>query len=347
MNSDFEVTDGLEGGRARLQWTESNLLLLAELHREFELSRPFENLKIGVSLHIEPKTAALFRVLQAGGAEVVATGNLGTTQDDISAALRERGMRVYGKRSDTSTEHQQNIRDVLKHEPQLLLDNGADLTALVCTDSAFSPQSVIGGTEETTSGGTRLRQDLKNRVPFPVIVINDSPLKLIVENKHAVGQSVVESFMRITNLMIPGRRFVVFGYGWCGRGIAKYLRSFGGLVAVVERDPIRKLEAAVDGYEVPELEQALQLGSVFITATGQPGVLVAEHFEQMSDQSILANAGHFDWEIDVPALRSLADKTSEPEDAIEELTLGWTTPTADLRWTDVQSWRAGAQRQLC
>lgn len=309
-------------GARRLDWTASNMRLLAELGEEFEAERPFEGLTIGVSLHIEPKTGALFQVLRAGGAEVVATGNLGTTQDDISAALAERGIRVYGRRADSPEEHMQNVRRVLEHRPQLLLDNGADLAALVCREGVLEPEHVLGGTEETTSGGYRLRTELRDRVPFPVIVINDSPLKLIVENKHAVGQSVIESFMRITNLMIPGRRFVVFGYGWCGRGIAKYLRSLGGRVGVVDTDPIKGLEAAIDGFEVPEMERALAWGSAFITATGHPAILRAEHFELLCDGAVLANAGHFDFEIDVPALRATAKETTEPEPAVEELLLG-------------------------
>lgn len=308
-------------GRQRLEWIESTMLLLAELREEFEVERPLDGLTIGVSLHIEPKTAALFSVLVAGGAEVVATGNLGTTQDDVALALGERGVKVYGKRADSPEEHLGNVRRVLEHRPQLLLDNGGDLATLVCRDGLLEPGHVLGGTEETTSGGNRLRQELADRVPFPVIVINDSPLKLIVENKHAVGQSVVESFMRITNLMIPGRKFVVFGYGWCGRGIAKYLRNLGGRVGVVDSDPVKSLEAAVDGFDVPEIESALAWGSVFVTATGHPGIVRGEHFGLMKDGAILANAGHFDFEIDVPALRELATSTTEPEPGVEMLTL--------------------------
>ncbi len=302
-------------------WTESNLLMLAALRHEFESSRPFEGLSIGVSLHIEPKTAALFSVLQAGGAEVVATGNLGTTQDDVARALEERGVLVYGQRADSAEEHLENVRKVLAHQPRLLLDNGADLAAFATRDGLVEPGHILGGTEETTSGGNRLRGELAEHVDFPVIVINDSPLKLIVENKHAVGQSVVESFMRITNLMIPGRRFVVFGYGWCGRGIAKYLRSLGGRVAVIDPDPIKALEAAVDGFRVPELGDALAWGSVVITATGAPDVLGRVELEQLADGVVLANAGHFDFEIDVPALRALATEVTAPEPGVEELRL--------------------------
>jgi adenosylhomocysteinase len=311
----------MKKGQRRIRWTQANLHLLNQLQDEFRTKKPFKGLTIGVSLHIEPKTAVLFSVLQAGGAKVVATGNLGTTQADVAQALIESGIPVYGDRTDDHKQHMENVRQVLRHKPNLLLDNGADLVATLLESDEFSPEGVLGGTEETTSGGNRLRQDFPGRVPFPVIVINDSPLKLIVENKHAVGQSVVESFMRITNLMIPGRRFVVLGYGWCGRGIAQYFRSLGGQVAVVEPDVIRALEAAVDGFRVSELEALAPWGNVFITATGQPKVLRAEHFKTMVDGAVLANAGHFDWEIDVEALRELAVAAQEPEDAIEDCTL--------------------------
>ena len=311
----------IENAKRRIAWTRSHQRLLNQLAREFETTKPFAGLTIGVSIHLEPKTAVLLSVLQAGGATVAATGNLGTTQDDIAEAVRETGVHIYGKRSDDRIEHLENVRNVLRHRPRILLDNGADLIALMVSEEEFSTEGVLGGTEETTSGGNRIRHDLAGAVPFPVIVINDSPLKLIVENKHAVGQSVVESFMRFTNLMIPGRRFVVFGYGWCGRGIAKYFKSLGGQVAVVEPDVIRALEAVVDGHLVLKLEPSLSWGSVFVTATGQPNVITGKHFESMPDGAILANAGHFDWEIETDALRSLATKVEEQDEGVEEFTL--------------------------
>ncbi len=311
----------LKRGRGKINWISSNMKMLDKLREEFTSSQPFAGLTIGVSLHIEQKTAALFSVLAAGGAEVVATGNLGTTNDDIAAALNESGIRVYGKRNDTRSEHLENVRRILRHKPALLLDNGADLIAFLIEEEEFSGQKIIGGTEETTSGGNRIREEMPGKVSFPAIVINDSPLKLIVENKHAVGQSVLESFLRITNLMVQGKRVVVFGYGWCGRGIAKYFKSFGAQVTVMEKDPIRALEAAVDGFRVTETEAAVSWGNVFITATGRPGIIKAEHFAHISDGAILANAGHFDWEIEVPELVKQAASVEEPEEAIERFAM--------------------------
>jgi adenosylhomocysteinase len=306
-------------GAARVEWIRSRMPLLARARDDFAGQRPFAGRRIGMSLHLEPKTAVLLEVLAAGGAEIVATGNHGSTQDDVVAFLRAQGMTVFGTRDDTMDQHERNVRSVLDSKPDILLDNGADLIAgVVAADRAGT---VLGATEETTSGGDRLRGELAGRVPFPVVVINDSPLKAIGENKHAVGQSVVESFMRITNLRVPGRRFVVVGYGWCGRGIAQYLRALGGKVAVVEVDELKAFEAAMDGYRVAELQDLAAWGEVFVTATGRPGILTAPFFEAVADGAVLANSGHFPWEIDVAALREAASGSTVLDDGIERLDL--------------------------
>jgi adenosylhomocysteinase len=315
----FRMTDLAARGAARIDWIRSRMPLLAATRTAFGASRPFDGHRIGMSLHLEPKTAVLLETLQAGGAEIVATGNHGSTQDDIVAHLRSTGMTVFGRRDDTLDEHHGNLAAVLDEGFDILLDNGADLAAgLVERGTAAS---VIGGTEETTSGGDRLRGELAGRIPFPVIVINDSLLKAIGENKHAVGQSVVESFMRITNLMVPGRRFVVAGYGWCGRGVAHYLRQLGGKVAVVEIDELKAFEAALDGFRVSSIDDLAGWGEVFITATGHAGILTAPFFERVADGAVLANCGHFPWEIDVPALKSGATAVTRLDDAIERVDL--------------------------
>jgi adenosylhomocysteinase len=313
------TTDLTARGAARVEWIRSRMPLLARAKADFTEQRPFAGRRIGMSLHLEPKTAVLLEVLAAGGAEIVATGNHGSTQDDIVAFLRAQGMTVYGTRDDTVEQHAVNIRSVLDAEPDILLDNGADLIAGVV--AAGRADTVIGATEETTSGGDRLRAELSGRVPFPVVVINDSPLKAIGENKHAVGQSVVESFMRITNLRVPGRRFVVVGYGWCGRGIAQYLRALGGKVAVVEVDELKAFEAAMDGYRVAGLQDLASWGEVFVTATGRPGILTAPFFDAVADGAVLANSGHFPWEIDVAALRKVSTGGTVLDDGIERIEL--------------------------
>ncbi|HAM26798.1 MAG TPA: adenosylhomocysteinase [Microbacteriaceae bacterium] len=310
-------SDLIARGERRLEWTRSRMRLLADAKTVFEAIRPFDGHRIGVAIHLEPKTAVLLEVLAAGGAQIVATGNHGSTQDDIVAVLRSRGMTVHGRRDDTIETHRANLARVLEAAPDIILDNGADLIAgLVARGTAGS---IIGGTEETTSGGDRLRGELQGSVPFPVIVINDSPLKAIGENRHAVGQSVVESFMRITNLMIPGRRFVVAGYGWCGRGVAQYLRSLGGRVAIAEIDELKAFEAALDGYRVAPMSELARWGNTFITATGRPGVLGAAEFAVMESGTVLANCGHFAWEIDTAALKSAASAVVEVDDAIERV----------------------------
>lgn len=312
-------SDLVERGGKRIDWIRSRMRLLAGVRADFEREKPFAGLTIGVSLHLEPKTAVLLETLQAGGADIVGTGNHGSTQDDIVAVLKAQGMRLHGKRDDDLQQHLKNVRSVVAAKPDILLDNGADLAALAI--EAGTEGSIRGGTEETTSGGDRLRDELAGKVPFPVIVINDSPLKQIAENRHAVGQSIVESFMRITNLMIPGRRFVVVGYGWCGRGIAQYLDALGGRVAVVEKDPIKALEAALDGYRGGTIDQLAPWGEVFITATGRPGVIGAAAIAKMRSGAILANSGHFPWEIDVAALRQTAVGSALVDDSLERIEL--------------------------
>ncbi|MCU1481707.1 MAG: adenosylhomocysteinase [Subtercola sp.] len=308
-----------EEGEARLGWIRSRMRLLREVRDRFEQTRPFEGKTIGVGLHTEPKTAVLFETLAAGGATVVGTGNHGSTQDDIVAALATKGITIFGKRSDTLDEHIGNLNRTLDARPDILLDNGADL-AILAADRGLTG-ALVGGTEETTSGGLRLRDEGRGRIPFPVLVINDSPLKAIAENRHAVGQSTVESFMRITNLQIPGRRFVVVGYGWCGRGVAQYLRSLGGKVAVVDSDELKAFEALYDGYRVGTIEDLAPWAEVVITATGHANVVPPHVFETLADGAVIGNVGHFPWEIDVPALRQLATKITPVATALEQIDL--------------------------
>jgi adenosylhomocysteinase len=273
-----------------------------------------------MSLHVEPKTAVLVETLAAGGAELVGTGNFGSTQDDVVDYLNSLpGITIHGRRDDTIEQHEANIAAVLDGVPDIILDNGGDLVAgLVARGTT---DTIIGGTEETTSGGDRLRTELAGEVPFPVIVINDSLLKAIGENRHAVGQSAVESFMRLTNAMVPGRRFVVFGYGWCGRGVAQYLRALGGRVAVIDTDELKAFEAALDGFRVGVADDFAEWGDVFITATGRPGVLPYEIIERMTDGAIIGNVGHFPWEIDVETLRARARSTAELGPALDRIEL--------------------------
>ena len=284
----------------RMLWTSSNMALLGRIAEEFETTRPFAGRRIGVSLHLEVKTATLLLALKAGGADIVATGNYGTSQDDVVAYLSTQGIDARGSKSDSLERHLAHVEGVLDSNPDILLDNGADLVRRAIDRGS----EVLGGTEETTSGYNLLVGELAPHVSFPVIVINDSPLKALVENKHAVGQSTYESFCRITNLMPQGKRFMIVGYGWCGRGIAHYMRANGAEVTVAEIDEIKALEAALDGFRVSDVATLIVDADVAITATGVDGVIGADELELAPDGILLANTGHFDREIDVPALHA-------------------------------------------
>ena len=294
----------LEKGQSRVNWIRSRMQLLRNVQETFKWEKPFSNKTIGVSLHLEPKTAVLLETLKVGGARIVGTGNLGSTQDDIVEVLKSWGMTIYGERSTDKEEHLRNIAKTVSVKPDLLLDNGADLVECALKNNLTS--HILGGTEETTSGDDKLHAKFINKINFPIIVINDSPLKRIVENQHAVGQGNVESIMRMTNLMINGRRFVIVGYGWCGRGMAHYIKSFGGRVSIVEIDPVKNLEAVMDGFRVDTMKNLASWGQFFCTATSRESVISVEEFNRMPDGSILANSGHFPDEINVRALRELA-----------------------------------------
>ncbi|WP_145950097.1 adenosylhomocysteinase [Paenibacillus sp. Y412MC10] len=319
MKDQLMISEMIARGRKSIHWTEIHMNLLRNFRDDLSQTKPFQGLTIGICLHVEPKTAVLCRTLKAGGAEVIVTGSPGTTKDEVALALNTEGITVYGKKEDDRTQHLKNIHSVLQHKPQLLIDNGADLTRTLIQD--YSTEGLIGCTEETTTGANLLREDLSGIFPVPVIVINDSPLKKIMENEHGVGQTVIEGFMRTTNLIIPAKRFVVIGYGTCGRGIAKYLRNLGSQVIVVERDPIFGLEAALDGFRVGTLEETLEFGQVFITVTGRPDAIRMEHLRLMNDGTVLANAGHFSWEIDLNNLREEATANEKVTADIDQFTM--------------------------
>jgi adenosylhomocysteinase len=313
------MTTNAEQGAKRIRWAESYMPVLRALRAELTAEQPFAGKTIGICLHIEPKTAVMCGVLRAAGAALALTGSPGTTQDDVVASLRETGTVVYGSRSDRVADHDGNIRSVLSHRPHLLLDNGASLVQTLLNSS--EPHNVTGGTEETTTGANLLREEMKGKIHFPVIVINDSPLKVIMENEHGVGPTVVAAFLSTTNLMVPGRRFAVFGYGSVGRGIARYLHALHARVTVVEPDPIRALEAALDGLQMASCDAALANNQVLITATGRANAITAERFGLISDGAILANAGHYSWEIDLTALRDAAQRSDRVNASTEVFTM--------------------------
>src|SRR3989441_2866030 len=286
---------------SRIEWVRANCRLLLGIAEEFAATRPFANLTIGTGIHLEPKTVALLLALKAGGARVVSTGNLNSTQPDAVVYLRGNGVDVIGDRTTDEREHDRYLSDVLAVEPHLLLDNGGDLFQRYL-DAPY--QRLLGGTEETTSGRVRLAK-LRSQLARPILVINDSPIKQFAENRHAVGQSVLESFLRITNRGTNGRNVLVFGYGSVGRGIAASFRNAFALVAVVEPDPVLRLEASFDGFQVPDRAEGLRQADVVITATGAQDVITEADLDILKDRVVLINAGHFPAEIAVD--RIMAD----------------------------------------
>jgi adenosylhomocysteinase len=288
------MTDGAD----RVAWTRANMPLLAALREEYAAERPLDGRRLGMCLHVEPKTAVLVEVLLAGGCELALTGSPATTDDGTAAYLAGLdGVTVWASNADDQAAHAAHVERILAWGPDLLLDNGADLIA----GTVERGVPVTAATEETTSGANRLKAELSARVPFPVVVIDDSPLKRLIENTYGVGPTVVEGFMRATNLLVAATTFCVIGYGACGRGVARALRADGASVLVVDRDPVKALEAAFDGMRVRDLQGALPEADVVITVTGTTGVIGAGELALMSDGVLLANAGHFS-EIDLAAL---------------------------------------------
>ena len=307
-----------EGGRV-VGWARANMPVLAALREQFERERPLDGRRIGMCLHVESKTAVLIEVLRAGGAEIVLTGSPSTTDDRVAAVLaRDPGVRVYALEADTFGDHLAHVERVLASDPDLLLDNGADLIAATVERGGGR---VTAATEETTTGRNRLLGELSGRIPFPVVVINDSPIKLLFENEHGIGPAVVDGFLRATNGLIAGTTCAVVGYGSCGRSLARTLRALDASVLVVELDPVRALEAAFDGMRVAPLARALAEADSLFTVTGRPGVVTAEVFGQARDGIMLANVGHFGTEIDVPALAREAVSRVELRRHVDEYTL--------------------------
>jgi adenosylhomocysteinase len=282
----------------RIAWVQERCRLLRALGDELAETRPFDGLVIGTGIHLEPKTVALLLTLRRGGAELVSTGNLNTTQQEACDHLAGHGVRVVGGPTSDPAEHDAFLREVLRAKPDLILDNGGDLFARYLEDPY---DGLRGGTEETTSGRMGL-EPLRDRLALPILVINDSPIKQFAENQHAVGQSVLESFLRLTNLSTNGKRVTVFGYGACGKGVAANFRNAYAIVSVVERDPVLRLQALLDGYLVPGRDEALETADVVITVTGAQGVVTAADAPLLKPGAILANAGHFPWEIDAAGL---------------------------------------------
>lgn len=305
-------------GHKKIEWVKNNMPLLNELEREFAQTRPFEGLRISLSVHLEAKTAYLCKVLAAGGATMSVTGsNTLSTQDDIAAALVEDGLSVFAYHAATPQEYDRHIEMCLEHKPHIIIDDGGDLVNKLCTTRKDLATEIYGGCEETTTGVIRLRAMEKDGVlPFPMVAVNNAKCKHLFDNRYGTGQSVWTSIMANTNLIVAGKTVVVAGYGWCSRGIAMRAAAMGARVIVTEIDAVKAIEAKMDGYDVMTMNQAAPLGDMFVTATGCTKTITKEHFLLMKNNVILSNAGHFDCEVDMQSLRELATESFEARNNI-------------------------------
>ena len=313
-----------EHGRMKIAWVQDFMPALSAIKKEFEQTRPFAGKKIAMSIHMEAKTAYLALVLKAAGAEVHATGcNPLSTQDDVAAGLASLGVNVYAWHGSTPEEYRAHLTQTLSCHPDLFIDDGGDLMELLCPSCREFGDHILGGCEETTTGVHRLRARAKaGALPFPMMNVNDAKCKHYYDNKYGTGQSVWDAIMHTTNLLVAGRTVVVAGYGYCGRGIAMRAKGMGATVIVTEIDPIKALEATMDGHQVMDMDSAAPLGDIFITATGCRDVITKRHFAVMKNNAFLSNAGHFNVEVNAEELAEMAVRVYPRRDEI----LGYELP---------------------
>lgn len=314
----------MEEGRLRIEWAERQMPVLMSLREDFAREKPLVGIKIGMCLHVTAETAVLARTLRAGGAEIAICGsNPLSTQDDIADALsEEQTADVYARRGIDEREYYRNIEQVLETKPHIIMDDGGDLTAMLHKRWEEFGEHIIGGTEETTTGVNRLLSMEKNgQLKIPMIAVNNAMTKHFFDNRYGTGQSTIDGILRATNILLAGKRFVVCGYGQCGRGVASRARGMGAKVIVTEVDYIKALEAVMDGYDVMPIREAVKYGDIFVTVTGNINVIKKEHFYLMKDGAILGNSGHFDVEIDVRGLEEISIARRKIRDELEEFTL--------------------------
>lgn len=300
-------------GRQKIEWVRRNMPILSALEREFARTRPFEGVKISLSVHLEAKTAYLSKVLAAGGAEMSVTGsNPLSTQDDVAAGLASEGIRVFAWHGATPEEYERHIDLALAHGPNVIIDDGGDLIHALHTRLAHLLPEVWGGCEETTTGIIRLKaMEAEGVLKFPMMAVNDAACKHLFDNRYGTGQSVFDAIDRTTNLIVAGKTVVVAGYGWCGKGVAMRAKGLGANVVVTEIDPVKAIEAYMDGFRVMPMIEAAAIGDIFCTVTGCEHVIVREHMARMKNGAVLTNAGHFNVEISIPDLESLATEIEE------------------------------------
>lgn len=323
--SSYEIKDIdlWESGKRKIDWVIANMPLLRMLEERFKTEQPFKGLRIALSVHLEAKTAYLCKVLAAGGAEMFITGsNPLSTQDDVAAALVHDGLNVFAWHGTTSEEYIRHIDRVISAKPNIIIDDGGDLVHHIHTNRPELIPEVIGGCEETTTGIIRLiAMNRDGALKFPMVLVNNADCKHLFDNRYGTGQSVWDGINRTTNLIVAGKNVVVAGYGWCGKGVAMRAKGLGAKVIVTEIDPIKAIEAVMDGFEVMPMEKAAEIGDFFVTVTGCRDVITEKSFVKMKSGAILCNAGHFDCEVDVAGLRKIAVKTFPARNNIEGFTL--------------------------
>jgi adenosylhomocysteinase len=323
---EYDVTDLslAEKGLKRIEWARQFMPVVAQIEKRFAQQRPLRGIRISACLHVTTETGNLARALKAGGAEVaVCASNPLSTQDDVAAALvKHFRVSVFARKGEDRRTYYKHIQSVLEIRPHITMDDGADTISVLHSERSDLLPGIIAGTEETTTGVIRLRQmEEKGVLRYPIIAVNDADTKHLFDNRYGTGQSTLDGLLRATNILLAGRQVVVAGYGWCGRGVATRAEGMGAHVIVTEVDPVRALEALMDGFRVMPMRDAAAVGEVFVTATGNTSVIRGEHLTRMRDGAILCNAGHFNVEIDLKALRSLTRKRRMVRDHVEEFTL--------------------------
>ncbi|HAG13062.1 MAG TPA: adenosylhomocysteinase [Ruminococcus sp.] len=313
-----------ESGEQKIAWVKGNMPLLRRIESAFSETKPFAGKRIALSIHLEAKTAYLCRVMAAGGAEMYITGsNPLSTQDDVAAALVHGGLNVYAWHGTTPEEYDAHTRRVIEAKPHFIIDDGGDLVTLIHNEYPELLENVIGGCEETTTGILRLKaMDAAGTLKFPMMLVNDADCKHLFDNRYGTGQSVWDGINRTTNLIVAGKTVVIAGYGWCGKGAAMRAKGLGAKVIVTEVDPIKAIEAVMDGFTVMKMEDAAKIGDFFVTVTGCNHVITEKSFLNMHEGAILCNAGHFDVEVDMEGLRKLAVKSFPARNNI----MGYTLP---------------------
>lgn len=308
MANEIRNPDLWESGARKIEWVKRNMPLLNGIEKEFSETKPFAGLRVALSVHLEAKTAYLCKVLAAGGAEMYITGsNPLSTQDDVAAALVHDGLNVFAWHDASSEEYHRHISEVIKAHPNVIIDDGGDLVNLIHNEYPELIPEVLGGCEETTTGIIRLQaMDKEGALKFPMVLVNDADCKHLFDNRYGTGQSVWDGINRTTNLIVAGKNVVVAGYGWCGKGVAMRAKGLGADVIVTEIDPIKAMEAVMDGFKVMPMREAAKVGDFFVTVTGCADVIGEEAFLNMKDGAICCNAGHFDVEVNMAKLREIA-----------------------------------------